>query len=110
MYYYLDLIDQIKNIMSKFKLNDLAYTSQTLELKDIRDGNIYKRILSSSDGILLKQQEAFTFLINTDGVSICSKSKLTIWPVYLTINELPIESRFAIENTILAGILFSLLF
>jgi len=33
-----------------------------------------------------------------------NKSKLTIWPVFLVINELPIESRYCIDNIILAGL------
>jgi hypothetical protein len=56
-----------------------------------------KRIMSS----LFRNKEALTFLINTDGASICKSSKLTLWPVYLVINEL--DSRFSLENVILAG-------
>ena len=41
-------------------------------------------------------------MLNTDGASFCKKSKLTIWPVYLVINELP--TKFSLENVILAGI------
>ena len=43
-----------------------------------------------------------TFLLNTDGASICNKSGLTVWPVYLVVNEL--SNRFSLENVILAGI------
>ena len=55
----------------------------------------------SEDGHLFRNKEALTFLINTDGASICKSSKLTLWPVYLVINEL--DSRFSLENVILAG-------
>lgn len=74
-------------------------------LKDIRDGKLYQKLLNmnNSDGNALRKQEAFTFSINTDGISPMNKSNLTIWPVFLVINELPLESRFAIDNTILAG-------
>jgi hypothetical protein len=37
-------------------------------------------------------------MLNTDGISICDKSNLSIWPVYLAINE------FNIDNIIKAGI------
>jgi hypothetical protein len=90
---------------------------------DIYDGTIYKNILKTEDGKLQRfcfvQQEnknitiikgqqitnsrAFTLSMNTDGISLSEKSDLSIWPVILVINELPIEIRFCIENVIIAG-------
>jgi hypothetical protein len=35
-------------------------------------------MLNSDDGPYFKKKEAFSFLLNTDGISICKKSKLTI--------------------------------
>ena len=52
---------------------------------------------------VVKNQLAFSFLLNTDGISPMNKSKLTIWPVFLVINELPIESRYCIDNIIPNG-------
>ena len=43
-------------------------------------------------------------MINIDGISCCKRSKLSIWPLYIVINELEIESRFNIHNIILAGV------
>jgi hypothetical protein len=43
-------------------------------------------------------------MLNTDGISICDKSNLSIWPFYLEINELNIGKRFCIDNIIIAGI------
>ena len=63
-----------------------------------------KKLLKSKHGNEFKNQLAFSFLLNTDGISSMKKSKLTIWPVFLVINELPIESRFCIDNVILAGL------
>jgi hypothetical protein len=103
MYYNLDIESQIVNIFKKFKLEDLKNSNDTNNLTDIRDGRLYKKILESSDGLAITNQEAFTFLLNTDGISSFKKSKLTIWPVFLVINELPLESRFSIDNTIIAG-------
>lgn len=45
-------------------------------------------------------------MINTDGIALCNKSNLTLWPVFLCINEIEIEKRFAIENVIVAGSTF----
>jgi hypothetical protein len=36
-------------------------------------------------------------------ISTYNKSKITIWPFYLTINEIRIEERFLVENMVLAG-------
>ena len=43
-------------------------------------------------------------MINIDGIAMCEKSTLSIWPVYLVINEIEIGSRFYIDNVILAGL------
>ena len=46
---------------------------------------IYGRKGSSPDNI--------SFLINTDGVPVFKSSKVSIWPLYLIINELPYGKR-----------------
>ena len=42
----------------------------------------------------------------TDGVPVYKSSKVSVWPLYLTINELPFEMRKKKENTLLAGLWF----
>jgi hypothetical protein len=85
----------------KLKINSNVMEN---ELVDVYDGRLYKELLASEDGESFKRKEAFCFLLNTDGISICDKSKITIWPIYLVINEIPIEERFCIKNVILAGL------
>jgi hypothetical protein len=107
MFYYLDIEHQIKKIFSNVDLNkirtptSIPTSTPTNNLSHISDGRLYKKMLNSDDGPYIKKKEAFSFLLNTDGISICKKSKLTIWPFYLTINELP--NQFDFENLILAG-------
>ena len=103
MYYHLDIEKQIKIIFEKNKLIDFNNKNESNDLIDIRDGELYKKLLESEDGHLFKNNKAFSFLINTDGISFCTKSKLASWPVYLVINELPLEMRYSIDNVILAG-------
>ena len=106
MYFYLNIEQQIKRIMRKINFKDFSQSSEAAssnELKDICDGKVYRRLLDSDEGESFKKKESLTFLINTDGASICKKSSLTLWPVYLVINELPIHIRFSLENVILAG-------
>lgn len=40
----------------------------------------------------------------TDGAAISKISNLSIWPVFLQINELPLHERFAIDNVILSDL------
>jgi hypothetical protein len=104
MYYHLNIENQIQNIMNKVKLKDFEKIKISDDLTDITDGRIYKQLLASEDGHLFEKKLAFSFSLNTDGISISNKSKLTIWPVFLVINELPLNIRFSIDNVILAGL------
>ncbi|RNA12199.1 hypothetical protein BpHYR1_041396 [Brachionus plicatilis] len=46
----------------------------------------------------------FTLTINTDGKSIFKSSKTSIWPIYLTINQIKKNERFKLANVINAGL------
>jgi hypothetical protein len=103
MYYHANIENQLKEIFKNASILKYKPSNNENELTDFIDGKIYRKLLESEDGELFKKNEAFSFIINTDGISVCSKSKLTIWPFYLAINEIPIEDRFLIENMVLAG-------
>ena len=68
---------------------------------DVIDGAIYQDFLNKEnpDG----QKDCYTFTLNTDGINLCEKSNLSIWPVYLVVNEIAIEERFMPDNIIIAG-------
>lgn len=69
-------------------------------IEDIYDGRMY-RILSSGDGPLTsKWNLSYTF--NTDGCQAGNSSKVTVWPIYAMINELPPEIRS--KHMILIGL------
>lgn len=78
------------------------FNENTHIMSDVKDGSIYKEFKK------LNPFNAYTFTLNTDGISLCDKSNLSIWPVYLAINELEIESRFYIDNIIIAGKLINI--
>lgn len=44
--------------------------------------------------------------MNTDGVPVFKSSKVSIWPLYLVINELNYRKRMAYENMIFVGLWF----
>jgi len=77
MYYHLNIEDQIQNIFKKFKTSDFDRTINE-DLSDFTDGQIYQELLASPDGHLFKEYRAFSFTINTDGISHSKSSKLTI--------------------------------
>ena len=56
-------------------------------------------------GILNRENNIY-FLFNTDGVLAFKSSKVSIWLLFLVINELPYEKRMAKENMIFAGLCF----
>ena len=72
-------------------------------VEDIYDGLLYKKL--ASEGIL-SSPDNLSFLMNTDGVPVFKSSKVSIWPLYLIINELPYHKRMANENMIFAGLWF----
>lgn len=106
MFYHINIKKQIqriwKNMFKIIKSIDISISES--HLVDVYDGYLYKKLLENSEiGHLIKNKKAFTLLLNTDGISICKKSKLSIWPIYLCINEIPIQYRYCIENVIVAG-------
>ena len=98
MFYHFEIMPQMQRIFSKNQSlldgHEIAINSQD-KIADIYDGEIYKR--------LKREKKTFTFLFNTDGASIAKKSKLSLWPIYLCITELPSEKRYCIDNVIVAG-------
>ena len=104
MFYHLNLKRQLETIANNSNLFELPFNgpSSDATITDFKDGNIYRN-LTKSIGKELEEKRAFTFTVNTDGISKSDKSKCTIWPVFLSINELPLEQRFSLENTVVAG-------
>jgi len=75
------------------KINDTA-------LEDIYDGAEYKKYLDN--GNILSHMYNFSYSFNTDGVPMGKSYGKTIWPIYITINELsPKERR---KHVLLVGL------
>jgi len=71
------------------------------ELSDVYDGQVYKNL--SSNGGILSSKFNFSYNFFVDGVAY-KKSNKSIWPIYLTVNELPYDERS--KYLILAGVYF----
>jgi len=76
------------------------YPSRPQAYSEIYDGDVYKSF--SGEGGILSSPYNFSFTFFTDGVAFGKSSKKTIWPIYLTVNELPYELRS--KYFILAGV------
>ncbi len=57
-------------------------------IRDVYDGEEYTKHSS-----FLSQPGNVSFLLNTDGVALFRSSTISIWPIWLAINELPPDVR-----------------
>lgn len=58
-------------------------------LSDVYDGEEYKRHAN-----FLSEPSNVSLTLNTDGVAIYRSSKVELWPVWFTVNELPKCKRY----------------
>jgi hypothetical protein len=94
----LSIKTQLQVILNNNISVDLFSSSTNNTIKDIKDGNFYQQLkVMSSDRFL-------TLTMNIDGVEIRKGSKISIWPILMVLNELPLNDRYRLENTIIAGI------
>ena len=61
-------------------------------IEDVYDGNLYKD--QFQNGGVLSQPFNMSFKLNTDGVAVFKSSKFGVWPLFLSINELPPQLRY----------------
>ena len=95
MDYVLNINNQLKHLFERKDFyTQLEYARSQEYITDFKDGSLYKSVLESEDGKYFNSKAACSFLINTDGIQISLKSKTSVWPVYLVINEIPIQNRF----------------
>lgn len=68
------------------------------------DGNLYKE--QEKDGGILSNCHNLSLMFNTDGIPVFKSSKVSVWPIYFTINELPFQQRTLKENALFGGLWF----
>lgn len=71
--------------------------------RDIYDGSLYQQYVRNE---FLSNPNNISFTWYTDGIPVFKLSHISIWPVYLTINELPYKLRIRKENIVLVGLWF----
>lgn len=95
----LKLVSQLQALWKNKEFCDMVRThrfqhysnNKAESLSDIYDGVLYKRLFQT-DGVLSSPNN-LSFSLNTDGAPLFKSSNISIWPVYLLINELPIVQR-----------------
>ncbi len=103
----------IKQLSVMFKRKSFADTVRTHRFKyarnggklyDVYDGSSYRKLY---DNGFLKEKNNISFAFNTDGVAIFKSSPVSMWPVYLLVNELPLKQRKSRHNIIMYGVWIS---
>ncbi|PIK61500.1 hypothetical protein BSL78_01513 [Apostichopus japonicus] len=104
------IAQQIVNLMQKPGFyTDLQHRfhrkkSDPKNIEDLYDGIQYRR--HSHNGGFLDNKNNISFMWYTDGCPIFKSSRLSMWPLYFVINELPLNKRLLKENLIYAGLWF----
>ena len=108
--YFLEIpiLDQLKSMFhrSEFR-NNLNHRFTRVKknqnnFEDIYDGSVYKSLPED----FKNNVNNVTFTWNSDGIPLFKSSKISIWPLYLMVNELPYNFRIRKENNIVAGLWF----
>lgn len=101
----IDIEDQLKLLLSDEKIiESLKYKSERVKmnvdgLEDIYDGRIYRNLEKER---FFENNCNLSYTLNTDGCQPSDSTKLTVWPIYWMINELPPDLRR--KNMILTGL------
>lgn len=90
----------IPNIFESLKYRFTRMKKDQDAIEDIYDGAKYKKLCEP--GKFLSNPNNFSFSFNTDGCKLTNSSKLSAWPIYVQINELPPHLRK--KHFLLAGI------
>lgn len=100
LFFNFDISSQIERVIcSSPNLILSKRNNNSSEIRDITDGEFYRRLCLSEH-----KNEFITLTLNVDGVAPHGGSDLSIWPIFLVINEIEKSKRFALENMIVAGV------
>lgn len=101
-----DVEKQLKSLFQKTSIwENLSKNKNSdvpLYMRDICDGKMYRKLCEP--GNFLCNESHFSVIFNTDGIPLYSSTGEKLWPIFLCVNEIPVEQRFTRENTVLVGI------
>jgi hypothetical protein len=73
-------------------------------LTDVCNGEKYKAMKTEGGFLQPSTNNNITLTCFTDGIPLYKSSKVSLWPVYLVINEIPPRERFLRKNMLLWGV------
>lgn len=88
-FFHFNIVNQLKSIIKN--------SESSIDLRLNKNNKVCQLISSEYSNFI-------TLTINTDGMSIYKSSNVTLWPVYLTLNQIKSSKRFKLNNVILAGV------
>ena len=62
------------------------------EISDVYNGIGYKQ-----HSRFLSQPTNLSLMMNTDGVAVFKSSTVSLWPIWIVINELPLAKRYTLN-------------
>lgn len=94
---HISLTEQLQLLLSDVNIcNNLRWNDNSQS--DVISGTIYRKLIAN--GTIARHD--ITIQWNTDGVQLFKSSKVQLWPIQVTINELPYTLRK--ENILLCGL------
>ena len=80
------MLESIYEMKAKEKL---ARDSNIQSISDITEGHYYRSLMK--EGELLVNPNCISALFNTDGIPLYKSSRVKLWPIFLAINEIPLN-------------------
>lgn len=77
-----------KALQSHFQSLDSSSSTSRVITQDIHDGRKYKELKDFTS------QGNLTLVVNTDGIQLFKSSTVSMWPIWILINELPVSLRY----------------
>ena len=112
--YFLELPikSQLESLFSRHEFRDSLKHRRTRikehgkNIEDVYDSEMYQKLSEDGGPLSSDMENNISFIFNTDGVPIFKSSKMSLWPIFLMINELPFKERKFRKNMLLCGLWF----
>ncbi|CAN8006934.1 unnamed protein product [Ixodes hexagonus] len=96
-----DVVSQLQRVLGNSDFLDLTATLQDASpLCDITDGSMYRTFVNETAGV----GHRISVTLNADGAPVFKSSATSIWPIQLSVNEIPAKDRM--NNLVLAALWF----
>lgn len=96
-----DIRHQLQRVLDDGDFRDLTLNHQSSEtVNDIQDGTMYQEFVAATAAV----GHRVSFTLNIDGAPVFKSSATAVWPIQLTVNELPPHKRM--DKRLLAALWF----